>query len=83
MASIIAEASFSTEERFSSLPCSVRDIKATGLPFWLREADTATEEASDSTVKGRSSSIACRVASHKHFFKSLKADRASGVSGKV
>ena len=57
MASIIAQASFSTEGHFLSDPWRVLEKKATGLPPWLRTAASAMSDASHSNSNGNDSSI--------------------------
>ena len=46
IASTIAYASFSTDECFYSAEVRVLEKKATGRPFWVREAAIACSEAS-------------------------------------
>ena len=57
--SIIALASFSTDECFSSDPWRVLEKNATSLPFWFKTAaEVAMSEASVSNSNGWDSSMA-------------------------
>ena len=80
-ASTIAYASFSTAVCFNSWPWRVLAMNATGRPFWLRLAEMAMLEASVSTVKGKCSSMAPRVASAREAFNELNDTRASWERG--
>ena len=51
-------ASFYVAAWLSSLPCNEHEKKVTVLPSWLRVAFNATSDASVSTLKGMSSSMA-------------------------
>ena len=48
-------------------------MNATGLPSWLRVADSVDSEASHSTTKGMASSIGFSDATSSSFFTALNA----------
>jgi len=80
-ASIIAYASFSTAGYINSLFDNFLDMNATGLPFWFKDVEIATSDASHSTTNRMSSLIDDSFTLVNSFFNWLKAERALPSSG--
>ena len=78
----MAAASFSILERLSSVLSNDLEKNATGLPFWLRIADSAMLEASVSTTNGALSAMTPKDTSASSDFKSSNDLRASLLNEK-
>ena len=81
--SIMACGSFSMDACFNSLPWRVREKNATGLPFWLSFAASATSDAPVSTSNKILSSTAVTTVSSIVFLRLSNVPVACCVVGKI